>query len=122
MPIYWHKGLIFNLLLQIIFTHTTDILDGVSIWLWFGSSIFCRVFNSGRPRQGLTRLARKDAGGRCCAARRRPWEPPQPANSPPGNRGQARKARLPPNLSYLSKIWVYPFKNQAFTPGVKAFR
>ena len=116
MPIYWHKVMIFNLLLQIIFTHTTDILDGVSIWLWFGSSIFCRVFNSGRPRQGLTRLARKGAGGRCCAARRRPWEPPQPANSPPGNRGQARKARLPPNYLIFPKYGYIPLKIRLLLP------
>jgi hypothetical protein len=40
----------------------------------------------------------------------------------------ARQPRTSPEspaaaqLSSLSKIWVYPFKNQAFTPGVKAFR
>ncbi len=37
-------------------------------------------------------------GGRegCRVARRRPWEPPQPAGSPPAHRGQPVKARPPP--------------------------
>jgi hypothetical protein len=57
-----------------------------------------RFFSLLGPRQGLNRVARKGAGGRCRAARRRPWEPPQPAGSPPGHRGQPVKARPPPPL------------------------
>ena len=65
------------------------------------------LFFPRRPRQGLNPVARKGAGGSCAAARRRPWEPPQPGNSPPGHRGLPVKARSRPNYPTSS-----PFRDE----------
>jgi len=78
-----------------------------------------------RPRQGLTRHARKATGGRCRAARRRREEPPQPAGSPPGSRGLARKARLPPNIfNSMGKLSAFsrPFSTFAAWLAFKIWR